>query len=195
MGVKVKTNNVQDSVNVVTVKTLDFVTLWNNYPSRKNVEHNVKAIDDYCAVNVSEAILKSGIKMKSFTGSRCWGECPNKENYRKHAIRARELSSWLELRPIVGCPKAEEYTGKDFKSKIDGRTGIIYFEDYWIDSNEQRTGDHIDLWDGRGIDKLASQKEKLLGLANFFTNSIGLYWDGFYSNKELSKKVLFWEIK
>lgn len=43
---------------------------------------------------------------------------------------------------------------------MNERTGIVFFKDYWqrnTDFGENRTGDHIDLWDGRGLDKLASQ--------------------------------------
>ena len=45
--------------------------------------------------------------------------------------------------------------------------------------------------DGRGLDKLASQD----ALGNFLGNTLGLYWDGIYSDKNKSKEVWFWEIK
>ncbi len=84
--------------------------------------------------------------------------------------------------------------GEDFRNKIDGKTGIVFFKDYWqrnSETGDTRTGDHIDLWDGRGLDKLASQN---FG-ENILTNTLGMYIDGVYSNKEKSKEVLFWEIK
>lgn len=77
---------------------------------------------------------------------------------------------------------------------MNERTGIVFFKDYWqrnTDFGENRTGDHIDLWDGRGLDKLASQD----ALGNFLGNTLGLYLDGIYSDKNKSKEVWFWEIK
>lgn len=67
--------------------------------------------------------------------------------------------------------------------------GIIFFKDYWQRPGEKgktRTGDHIDLWDNGN---LAGQN----GFENFITGNLGLYYDGVYSDKELSSEVLFWE--
>ena len=77
---------------------------------------------------------------------------------------------------------------------LNEKTGIIFFKDYWRrngETGESRTGDHIDLWDGRGVDKLRSQGR----ISNFLTNTLGIYWDGWYSDKNKSKEVWFWEIK
>lgn len=128
--IDVETNDKVGSVKEVKGQSLDFQMLWKSYPEEKDVFHNVPNIDDYCAIKVSEAFFVSGIKMKSFKGTRCWGEC--KRN-RKHAIRARELAAWIKRKPFAGCPDAEKLTGKNFRDSINGKTGIVYFEDYWID--------------------------------------------------------------
>lgn len=98
--------------------------------------------------------MKSGITLKSFEGVSCWG-CPTNE---KQAIRAEELTNWLNDKPFAGCPKTEKFKRAEFRRKLGGRTGIVFFKDYWQRSGETgeiRTEDHIDLWDGRGFDKLA----------------------------------------
>lgn len=192
MGFEIITNKTKNSILKVTVRKVLFETLWDNFPSSA-VEHETNGvINNYCAVNLSDALLKSGIGLKSFKGTKCWG-CPSRKS--PHAIRAQELANWLKRQPFIGCPKPERMDGSSFREKLDGRTGIVFFKDYWQRSSEvgteHRTGDHIDLWDGRGVDKLASQSF----LEDFLTNSLGMYYDGLYSDKKLSKEILFWEIK
>ena len=199
-GIKFTTNNRPGSVKVVTIKRVTFDELWEAYPDEK-IEHidpetNEDIFDNKCAINLSETLYRNDIKLKSFKGVKCWHTCPTAPKGKNiHAIRAQELADWLKLQPFPGCPKPELYTGETYEKNVDNRTGIIFFKDYWQRSNEKeserRTGDHIDLWDGRGANKLASQND----ISNFFTNTMGLYWDGLYSNKGISKEVLFWEIK
>ena len=190
--IKVTTNPQQNSKKKVTINKVTFEELWKNYPKNKSdYQHNAKEIKDYCAIKVSISLIKSNIQLKgSFKGAFCWG-C---KDGGIHAIRAHELANWLKKRPFAGCPKVEIITGKEFRKKLNERTGIVFFKDYWqrnADHGENRTGDHIDLWDGRGLDKLASQD----ALGNFLGNTLGLYLDGIYSDKNKSKEVWFWEIK
>ena len=53
--------------------TLNFDDLWKNYP--KKVEHKDKnhkdIYDNHCAINVSDALEKSGIKLKKYKGATC----------------------------------------------------------------------------------------------------------------------------
>lgn len=93
--------------------------------------------------------MKSDITLKSFGGGSWW-RCPTKEKY---AIRAEELANWLNDKPFAGCSKTEKLKREEFRRKSGGRTGIVFFKDYWQRSGEMgeiRTGDHLDLWDGRG---------------------------------------------
>ena len=174
-------------------KQITFKELWDNYPDEDDVIHRnpdtgKDLLGNYCAVKVSDALLDSGVSMKSFRGARCWN-CPQKIT---HAIRATELANWLRKRPFPGCPKPLELTGKNFKEALDDKKGIIYFEDYWQRKGEEgtdrRTGDHIDLWDD-GV--LAGSGH----FESFFRVTLGLSWDGWFSDHELSKVVLFWEMK
>lgn len=193
---KVTTNDIEGSIMTVTIKKVTFKELWDAYPSDSidhiNPKTNKDEFDNHCAINVSEALYKNDIKLKSFKGARCWHKCPTGQNI--HAIRAQELANWLKKRPFAGCPKPLRLTGATYEKEIDGKKGIIFFKDYWQRNNEveteNRTGDHIDLWDGKGLNQMASQGN----VANFVTNTLGLYWDGFYSDKNKSKEVLFWEI-
>lgn len=189
------TNNIKGSILEITLHRVSFKELWDKYPSEKINHINTKTKKDefinHCAINISETLYQNGIKLKSFEGVKCYHKCPTGKNI--HVIRAQELADWLKKRPFAGCPKPLELKGNEFREKLNNRTGIIFFKDYWQRNNETgeiRTGDHIDLWDGKGIDKLASQNI----LENFFTNTLGVYIDGIYSNKNKSKQVLFWEI-
>lgn len=193
---KVSTNNREASIFEVTLNKVTFKEIWDNYPSNSIKHINSKTKKDefnnHCAINVSEALYNSGIKLKSFNGVKCYHECPSGKNI--HAIRAQELAKWLKKRPFAGCPMPIELKGNQFREKLNSKTGIIFFKDYWQRNGETgntRTGDHIDLWDGRGIDKLASQNI----FEDFLTNTLGIYIDGVYSDKNKSKQVLFWEIK
>jgi len=196
---EVETNDTNGSVKEIKHKVLKFSELWSNYPNKDDIDHKQDALDDYCAIKLSDTLLRAGIKMKSFKGARCWGTCTRD---RKHAIRATELSNWLELIPFAGCPKPKEFTGKTYKNGISGKTGIVYFSNYWIDTGGGRTGDHIDLWDkfelaGSGTFSSIARTiapnivESISGnIADYFGDS-GLR----ISSLEKSDKVLFWEIK
>ena len=195
---KIKTTKQSESIKQVNHKQITFNDLWENYPSKEDIKHNDDKIDNYCAINVGEALIKSGIIIKhkskrgTYNGKMCWA-CPSGIN-NTHPLLAQELADWLLEKPFAGCPAVIKMTGAKFREKINNKTGIIFFKDYWQRSGETggaRTGDHIDLWDGRGIDKLRSQN----GIENFVTNTLELYWDSIYSNKNKAKEVWFWEIK
>ncbi|WP_175947361.1 T6SS effector amidase Tae4 family protein [Burkholderia pyrrocinia] len=94
---------------------------------------------------------------------------------------------------MAGLPNPIDITGTDWRSKIEGRTGIVYFSGYWArdtDSHGQTTGDHIDLWNK---DTLTSP-----GIGGRVTSflrfrvGVGAAW---YSDLGKSKQILFWEIK
>lgn len=193
---KVTTNNIEGSVMTVTIKKVTFKELWDAYPSN-SIEHiNPKTEEDefgnHCAINVSDALYKCDIKLKSFTGAKCWHKCSSSKNI--HVIRAQELADWLKKQPFAGCPKPIKLTGATYEDAIDGKTGIVFFKDYWQRNSEKgtdnRTGDHVDLWDGKGVNQMASQN----AVENLITNTFGVHWDGVYSDKGKSKEVLFWEI-
>ncbi len=65
-----------------------------------------------------------------------------------HILSAEELATGLRKYKIKGISTAIEVDAKDFKSKISGKKGIVFFKDYWLRSEDRKgspTGDHIDL--------------------------------------------------
>lgn len=167
-----------------------FEQMWGNFPFFK-ITHKAKEIDNYCAINLSEALIKSGINV---VGGDCWG-CPSGKN-NTHYLRASEMAEWLKKKPFKGCPTPIKATGKTFREKFNNKKGIIYLKDYWQREGEEgtdkRTGDHIDLVDFTGaIPNFASYT--IFG--DFFINHLGVSVDGLWSDKELSNEVLLWEIQ
>lgn len=164
--------------------------MWDNFPF-SNVIHKAEEIDNYCAVNLSEALIKSNIAV---SGGNCWG-CPTRKN-NTHYFRAEEMAEWLKKKPFQDCPTPIKATGKTFKEQFRNKKSIIYLKDYWQRANEkgtsQRTGDHIDLIDFTGvIPNFASN----MIVTDFFIHYLGFSIDGFWSDKELSTEVLLWEFQ
>ncbi len=80
-------------------------------------------------------------------------------------------------------------TGEEFEDAIWGRTGIVFFKDYWRRGNQQAlTGDHIDLWDGN---ELASEG----AIFTFFRLNTPRILEPFdVSDLKRPSEVLFWEL-
>ena len=191
---KTKTNNRRGSVYTAKTKVIKFKDLWDNYPDDDVIHINPKTKKDrykglHCAIHVSESLYKCGVKFKSFKGSKC-RNCPHGKSV--HVISAQTLANWLKMRPFPGCPKPQKFRGDEFKEKFNNKNGIIFFKDYWQRNREsgtkRRSGDHIDLWKDRTLAGSGT-------LGSFFRITIGIHWDGWFSDFELSKEVLFWEIQ
>jgi len=179
---------------IITV--VSFQELWRNYP-----KHRLKHIDpkteetifnNHCAINVSHSLYHCNVFSKGFKGTKCW-RCPtpNAKNKGIHAIRAQELAAHLKRKPFLGCLKVKKFSGKEFKEKVSGKTGIIFFKDYWQREGESgRTGDHIDLWN----------KNELASIGFFATwarTTFPSLIEELYGESDLrrSLSVWFWEIK
>lgn len=193
---KVRTNTTKDSVCSINVEPVTFAKLWESYPSGHpytdpKTGKPPPGYENQCAIKVSAAIHGAGIEMKSFKGASVT------LNNLKTAVVATQLAEWLKLQPFCGLPKEpENITGKEWEGKIKGRSGIIYFEDYWHRQGETKTatGDHIDLWNGSRLTANAANNVRRIGI-----NSIQwLPWpftDLNFSDLSGSKKILFWEVK
>lgn len=191
-----KTNNVVGSQKDIPLKKLSFTELWDAYPSDALLHINAKTgeniFNDSCAINVSAALYLCGIRLRSYRGTKCWA-CPTPDENGKgiHAIRAQELADYLKTRPFADCPKPIELTGESYEEKVSGKTGIIFFQDYWLrDGERTRSGDHIDLWNEN---KLAS----LGWLYTWTRRTFPQLSEDLLSMSDLrkSKVVIFWEIK
>ncbi len=192
----ITTNKTPGSICSVTVSAVKFAVLWAAYPSGhpyKDLKtgETPPGFENQCAIKVSGALHTAGVEMKSFKGASVT------MNGKKTAIRASDLSAWLKLQSFCGLPaKPESISGMDWQAKIKGRTGIVYFEDYWARPGETKnpTGDHIDLWNGAALTPNAANRARSLGI-----NSVQwLPWpfDSLnFSDLANSKQILFWEVK
>jgi len=196
LATKVRTNDTPGSLCKVSVEPVKFADLWSAYPSSPpyldpKTGKPPKGYSNQCAIKVSAALHANGVEMKSFRGGNV------KLNGKTAATGATELANWLKLQPFCGLPKApEDVTGKDWDKKIQGRTGIVYFENYWFRDGETKnpTGDHIDLWDGSGLTPNPANRLRRFGISSiqWLPEALSQYN---FSDLGRSTKILFWEIK
>jgi hypothetical protein len=205
---KVRTNTVKDSVCKIDVPAVKFSDLWDNYVTGapyKPAEGDKGDYSNQCALRMSATFHKVGIKMLSFSqktlkpmpgaqvlGRVMMGGSPS-------AVRAYELGEWLKLQPFCGLPKQpENITGKDWESKVKGRTGIIMFHAYWTRAGEapaSASGGHIDLWNGSRL-TISSVTDGFATVGRYFGMQSFLPGTNIgFSDLRNSKTVLFWEIK
>lgn len=166
-----------------------FKMLWNNYPDKKLLsakcfnkqKDSSKPFSDYCAIMLSECLIKSGINISSYKGNRCWSHPGS-----KHILLAEDLAKGLKASPPPGFGKMIQVNPKTFQKELADKAGVIFFKDYWPRGNEPeqtRSGDHIDLWD----------KDKITSSSMFFRSVYEFF--GALSDLNRSKQIWFWEIK
>ena len=156
-----------------------FAMLWNNHPTIKGEPSLLDrgAYEYQCAVNLSAALIRSGVNMNSYRGQLSW-----QKGNPKYAIRAQELADWLASPVNQIFSKVEKYSGTEAFDKIRGRSGVVFFQNYWGRSHQ---GDHIDLWNGYRLTNLRSFVQIYLRIG-----MIGL--DADYKE---SQSVWFWPIQ
>jgi hypothetical protein len=162
---------------------LQFKTLWNNHPTIKGDAPllNKGTYENQCAVSMHACLERSGADLKSFRGARSW-----EKGKPKYALRAQELANWLAT-PFSRLPTpVQKLSGKDVFEKINGKTGIVFFENYWGPGNQ---GDHIDLWNGARLTALDSWLRIHARVGGF-----GLHSLGFGSDLEKSASAWFWAV-
>lgn len=166
-----------------------FKMLWKNYPNKQVLsstcfnkqKDSSEPFSDYCAILLSECLIKSGISIASYKGNRCWSHLGP-----KHILLAEDLAKGLRASPPKEFGQMIEVNPKSFQKELAGKTGIIFFKDYWPRRNESeqtRSGDHIDLWDKN---KITSSSMFMRSIYEFF---------GALSDLNRSKQVWFWEVK
>lgn len=191
---KVRTNPVKDSTCSVTVPAVKFSDLWKSYPSEqpyvdKKTGKAPHGYENQCAIKVSWAIHGVGVQMKSFNGAAV------SVDGKRLSVRAEELARWLKKQPFCGLPSVPAVvTGAEWAKTIKGKTGIVFFANYWQRDGERSraTGDHIDLWNGTRL-----TASGLMGSVQSFlrfTANIGSI-SGLYSDLGKSTEILFWEVK
>jgi len=149
-----------------------------------NVTEGYPTFANQCAIRMGVALKRAGVQPSDIKGVLTCGVHPPEE---MHYIRAQELGNALASARIEGLGEMKRITGdgpQQFYPELFGRTGIIFIKDYWRrhnDSGDNRTGDHIDVWNG--------YRSSAKWLMEWF------FWLGYYSNYAESKEIWFWEVK
>lgn len=195
---RVRTNTTKDSVCSIEVPAVTFEQLWDSYPSGHpyvdaKTGKTPPGYENQCAIKVSVAIHGAGIEMKSFHGAAV------NVNGLPCASLAQQLAEWLKLQPFCGLPMwPEKATGAEWQDKIRGKTGIVYFANYWTrrgEATNKPTGDHIDLWNGSRLTATGLSFFPTLGRRLGITTARLPGTDWSYSDLGRSSEILFWEVR
>lgn len=166
---------------------IKFQKLWEAYPTIQGDKTPCKTngivnFSDQCAIRLGAALAKNGVKTTNLVtkGRHCWQH----ETSEGHILAAEELANGLARFPIGGVQRKIELATDSFQKEIAGKKGIIFFKDFWTRDGESfrnRSGDHIDLWNGS---RLTDWRTWFLISATFNTG-------GTYSK---SKEIWFWRM-
>ena len=119
----------------------DLLMVYQTYQPKQDL---VNTYSNECAVRMSVALSLAGFSFGNF---------PNKQRVKTggrtgmpvtHVLGAEELANYLEQ--VWGKP--ERFKGKtlgDAASEVDGRNGVIYFNNCFV-RKDKSAGDHVDLW-------------------------------------------------
>lgn len=169
---------------------LSFESLWNAHPEIKGdatpyrLPNGLKAFEDQYAIHLGTALARCGCDVTKLKAAFCW-HSPKKEG---HILRAEELANALRISPFNGMAPWVKVTVKNFESVLRNERGIIFFKDFWRRGNEtfaNRTGDHIDLWNG----------ERLTARFTWFRIQWGFYVEGVASDFFNSREIWFWKVR
>lgn len=103
------------------------------------------------AIRLGVALKNAGVQPDEITGVATCSAHPRSE---MHYINASALAQGLQRAQIHGLGRFEKNAEKDaeaFFKDLVGRTGIVFFQDYWYRKSDKTgtpTGDHIDIWNG-----------------------------------------------
>ncbi len=172
--------------------SLHFAALWAGYPAGtpyvdRKTGHPPPGFDNQCAIRLSVALHAAGVPMESFRGAYVLIKS------QRAAVRAEELAAWLKLQALPGVASAENVTGEKWQEKIKGRTGIVFFANYWARPGETKhpTGDHIDLWNGNRL-TISSPEGLAVTVLRF---GLGVTSGPGFSDLGKATSILFWEIR
>lgn len=177
---------------------ITFQKLWDNHPTNTDQENpcttnGKKNFPNQCAIRVGVALTKCGVKTASIpNATHCW----HHDKSEGHVIRAEELANGLTKIQLPGLKPVLKVSPTEFSAELSGKRGIIFFKDYWRrtlsgkkESFRNRSGDHIDIWNGSRITNLSSWARIHLRIGSFGIHSI----TDEFSDFEDSKEIWFWE--
>jgi len=172
-----------------------FNELWKNHPTNTDNENPCSAngksnFGDQCAIRLGVCLQNGGIDTTRIPGvTRCWYH----NIIEGHIIRAEEFAKALKQHSpfLSGIQRIQEVNPIDFKNTIAGKRGIIFYKDYWrrtVNGKKEcfrnRSGDHIDLWNGA----------RLTDWRTWARIQLNLSWEGSWSDYEKSKEIWFWRV-
>jgi hypothetical protein len=172
---------------------LTFNKLWENYPTILGEKTLCKTdgkinFDDQCAIRLGSTLSSNGVDTLKIVskGRHCWQHGASDG----HILAAEELATGLNRLSIDGIGKLVKLSPSEFQREISNKQGIIFFKDFWQRTNTKtgkkesyrnRSGDHIDLWNG----------SRLTDWKTWFLISSTLNTNGAYGK---SKEIWFWRI-
>ncbi|MDK1703082.1 type VI secretion system amidase effector protein Tae4 [Serratia rubidaea] len=165
---------------------ITFNTLWENHPEINGDANPCRKSngDDQCAIRIGTALARCGYDVTKLSGvTSCWMH-PKSDG---HILRAEELANALARTAVPGLGRMVKVAPAKFDQALKGQTGIIFFKDYWRRKNESfrnRSGDHIDLWNGT----------RLTSKLSYVRIQWGVSWEGTISNYFKSREIWFWRV-
>jgi hypothetical protein len=170
-------------------QSVTFAKLWHGYPVGNPYPDPAGRFgDNQCAIRLSVALRQAGVDMRWFAGMAVV-----EVGGKPVAIRADELAAWLQLRRPAGVGAAEVITGEDWRRRISGRTGIVYFHEYMpAGGGGGLTASHIDLWNGwrLSLGSWGNDWEVACGLVGVMPEGVGACYD-----KGRAREILFWPVR
>lgn len=177
--------------------TLQFSNLWRHHPLNKSDTFPARMLKNttvggktklmgtpsfanQCAIRMGVALRDAGVTLGQIGNPRVSWFHPKE---RMFVLNAQELANGLASANITGLhPMVKVSDPKKFHKELFGKTGIVFFKDYWRRKGEKKpTGDHIDVWNG--------YRTSAKWLMEWFS------WLGYTENYGFSKEIWFWEVK
>lgn len=174
---------------------ITFRKLWDRHPTIAGDDNpcttkNKKNFQNQCAIRVGAALARCGYDTRRIPGARhCWHH-PTASG---HVLAAEELAQGLARVPVPGLAPVERYSSSEFMDKAAGKTGIVFFKDYWHRSQDTQgspTGDHIDLWNGSRLTDWRTWARFHMRIGNIGMHSLS---DN-VSDYLASEQIWFWRV-
>jgi hypothetical protein len=122
-----------------------FAELWKHHP-KTAFPCNTAAYPNQCAIRMGTAFVGAGLDIKKLKAVTC----DHHPKSMGHTLRALEFAEGLQRGLIFNIGTTEVYkVGHPWLTKLPGRTGIVFFHNYYNRQGNDTgplTGDHIDLW-------------------------------------------------
>ena len=184
------------------IAAVPFSRIWDSYPSDPPcIDKTGKpplGWDNQCAVRLGVALARSGVSFASFP---LGGRCPVGPSSGPMIGSAQRVADWLKTHPFPGCSRPQIIPSGGWESALNGRTGIVFFKDYWRrqgETNGAGTGDHIDLWNrSKRTPSIQTFLRFTLGISSFPNlNPFSRSEDNpnWFSDLGKSSQIWFWSV-